>query len=111
MDYSSVNGTSSGLLQNEIDYNKVVGVYPVTYDDSIPYTAYPPAKPQENIGINNYNNYNIDTNINVDYDTSNTVTYDNDILAVTANNNIVQFLLNIPLILMMSQMITLITLV
>ena len=89
MDYSSVNGTSSGLLQNEIDYNKVVGVYPVTYDDSIPYTAYPPAKPQENIDINNYNNYNIDTNINVDYDTSNTVTYDNDILAVTANNNIV----------------------
>lgn len=39
MAYNYTN--NSQMFANEIDYNKVVGTFPVTYNDSIPFTPYP----------------------------------------------------------------------
>jgi hypothetical protein len=39
MAYNYTN--NSQMFVNEIDYNKVVGTFPVTYNDSIPFTPYP----------------------------------------------------------------------
>ena len=46
MAYNYTN--NSQMFANEIDYNKVVGTFPVTYNDSIPFTPYPSVSSSQN---------------------------------------------------------------
>jgi len=86
MTYQSVNNTNPGFLQNEVDYDKVVGVYPVTYNDSVPYTAYPSVNPQKPTtyeyvdSTTNYTTYNFDNDI---IDTNNNIIETNNIIDTT----------------------------
>lgn len=80
MAYNYTN--NSQMFANEIDYSKVVGTFPVTYNDSIPFTPYPSASSSQttytNTNTNTYTTSYVPPSASTSqttYTTTNTNTY------------------------------------